>query len=165
MCPQVVLHHRFQQRGRREDWKDGRSGNARRATVAGRRESSHRVTRRRGSGRALAVPIGGITPSHNTAARTAALQVKNSQQIFDRLRYGSGFEDAPSTGDADPDGGTGAAPVAGVAEAEPVGVAKAAGLATGAGFCWAESLSAKLPASRDAIPAAVLSGNLCTMLS
>ena len=56
-------------------------------------------------------------------------------------------------------------PVAGVAEVEPDRVAEAVGFATGAGFCGAESLSAKLPASREAIPAAVLSGNLCTMLS
>ena len=79
--------------------------------------------------------------------------------------YGSGFEGALSTGDADPDGVTDAAPVAGVTETDPVGVGEADGFATGAGFCWAESLSAKLPASRDAIPAAMLSGNLCTMLS
>jgi len=82
-----------------------------------------------------------------------------------RFRHGSGFEGTLSTGDTDPDGGTDAVPVAGVAEVEPDRVAEAAGFAAGAGFCMAESLSAKLPASRDAIPAAVLSGNLCTMLS
>ena len=94
---------------------------------------------------------------------------------------GSGFEDVFSVGEADPDGvadeapvpgiaepepvGVAEAPVAGVPEPEPLGVAEAPSFATGAGFCWAESLSAKIPASREAIPAAVLSGNLCIMLS
>ena len=92
------------------------------------------------------------------------LELRGLQSLAAAVQ-GSGFEDVFWVGEADPDGVADEAPVAGIAEPEPVGVAEAPSFATGAGFCWAESLSAKLPASREAIPAAVLSGNLCTMLS
>ena len=80
--------------------------------------------------------------------------------------YGSGFEVPVSAGAADPVAV--AEPVAaGVAVAEPdcPAVDELAGVAAGFGFSCAESWSARFPASRDAIPAAMLSGKRCTTLS
>jgi hypothetical protein len=80
--------------------------------------------------------------------------------------YGSGFGDPASAGGADPAGAAEAA-LAGVSDAERdgVGAAESEVFAADFGFGWVESLSAKFPASRDAIPAAVLSGKRCTILS
>ena len=76
--------------------------------------------------------------------------------------YGSGFGEPVPAGE-----GVAEPAIPGVSEAEPVGVvdAELAGFTADGGFCRAATLSAKLSASCDEIPATVLSGKRWTMLS
>jgi len=107
------------------------------------------VSRRRRSGRPP-VPVNRPAMAHPVSATTSP------------SNHGSGFGEPVPAGE-----GVAEAAIPGVPEAEPVGVvdAELAGFTADCAFCGAATLSAKLPASCDAIPAAVLSGKRWTMLS